>query len=94
MALNLRHQTAAEFAVRFWGRVQYAQANDKVLFGKLCAWLLARITAGDITDAQARNSFNSVFGRSLTAAQWTTLKTIRIQPAADRYNAMMAEGAL
>lgn len=94
MALNLRHQTAAEFAARFWLRVMHAQVNDKVRFGKLCAWLIARINAGDITDAQARNSFNSVFDRSLTAGQWTTLKTSRIQPAADRYNAMMAEGAL
>lgn len=94
MALNLKHQTAAEFATRFWRKVQYAKDNDKILFGKLCAWLLARIAAGDITDAQARLSFNAVFGRSLTAGQWSTLKTSRLQPAADRYNAMQAEGAL
>jgi len=94
LALNLQHQTAAEFAARFWLRVRRAQDTDKVLFGKLCAWLIARITAGDITDVQARTSFNTVFGRSLTAGQWTTLKTSRIQPAGDRYNAMRAEGAL
>lgn len=94
MALNLQHQTAAEFAARFWLRVQRAQDADKVLFGQLCAWLIARINAGDITDAQARTSFNTVFGRSLTAVQWTTLKTSRIQPAGDRYNAMLAEGTL
>ena len=94
MALNLQHQTATQFAERFWRKVLHAQDADKILFGKLCARLMARIAAGDITDAQARNSFNSVFDRSLTAVQWSALKTSRIQPAADRYNAMQAEGAL
>jgi hypothetical protein len=94
LALNLQHQTAAEFAVRFWRRVQVAQQEDKILFGKLCAWLMEKIAVGDITDAQARVSFNSVFGRNLTAGQWTTLKTSRLQPAADRYTAMQAEGEL
>ncbi len=94
MALNLKHQTAAEFALRFWTKVQQAQREDKVLFGKLCAWLMEKIAAGDITDAQARTTFNTVFGRSLTSVQWTALKTSRLQPAADRYNAMLAEGSL
>jgi hypothetical protein len=94
LALNLKHQTASEFATRFWRKVQYAQEHDKILFGKLCAWLLVRIAAGDITDTQARLSFNAVFSRSLTAGQWSTLKTTRLQPAADRYNAMQAEGSL
>jgi len=94
MALSLRYQTASEFASRYWRNVREALVSDKVKFGRLCAWLIARINSGDITDAQARNSFNSVFGRTLTAAQWTTLKANLIQPAADRYNAMMAEADL
>jgi hypothetical protein len=49
------------------------------------------LVAGDITDAQARNSFNAAFGRSLTAGQWTTLRSSRITPAHDRYAAMLIE---
>lgn len=95
MALNLIHQTAAQFAARFWDRVLFAQqTRDKVLRAKLIAWLLARITAGDLTDAQARTSFNTAFNRTLNTAQWTTFKTTTLQPIADRYNATQAEGEL
>ena len=91
MALNLRHQTAGEFAAKFWARVQQA---DKLEFAKLMYWLTRRIVAGDLTDAQARNSFNAAFGRSLTAGQWATLRANRITPAHDRYAAMLTEGNL
>lgn len=91
MALNLRHQSAAQFAARFWERVRVA---DKSEFSRLMWWLTRRLVAGDITDAQARNSFNAAFGRSLTAQQWTTLRANRITPAHDRYAAMLAEGDL
>jgi hypothetical protein len=91
MALNLRHQTAAEFAARFWGRVR---AADKLEFSRLMYWLTRRLVAGDLTDTQARNSFNAAFGRSLTAQQWTTLRANRITPAHDRWAAMLAEGNL
>ena len=91
MALNLRHQSASEFAAKFWARVQ---AADKLEFAKLMYWLTRRLVAGDLTDAQARNSFNTAFGRSLTAGQWTTLRANRITPAHDRYAAMLAEGGL
>lgn len=91
MALNLRHQTAAEFAARFWSRVR---AADKIEFARLMWWLTRRLVAGDLTDAQARSSFNAAFGRSLTAQQWTTLRANRITPAHDRYAAMLAEGDL
>ncbi len=57
-------------------------------------WLTRKIAAGDITDAQARNSFNTAFGRSLTAQQWTNLRANRITPAHDRYAAILAEGDL
>ena len=91
MALNLRHQTPAQFAAKFWERVR---AADKLEFSRLMYWLTRRIVAGDLTDLQARNSFNTAFGRSLTAQQWTTLRASRITPAHDRYAAMLAEGDL
>lgn len=94
MALNLRHQTAAEFAARFWARVESVMGTDKLEFCRLMYWLERRLVAGDLTDAAARNSFNAAFGRSLTAGQWTTLRSSRITPAHDRYAAMLAEGDL
>ena len=92
MALNLQHQSAAEFAARFWLRVAAVQGTDKIAFCRLMYWLTRRIVAGDITDTQARNSYNAAFGKSLTAGQWTTLRSSRITPAHDRYAAMLAEG--
>lgn len=91
MALNPRHQTPAEFAARFWERVREA---DRVEFSRLMYWLTRRLVAGDLTDLQARTSFNTAFGRSLTAQQWTTLRANRITPAHDRWAAILAEGAL
>ena len=91
MALNLRHQSPAQFAARFWERAREA---DKQEFSRLMYWLTRRLVAGDLTDLQARNSFNTAFGRSLTAQQWTTLRANRITPAHDRYAAILAEGDL
>ena len=91
MALNLRHQTPAELAARFWERVR---AADKQEFSRLMYWLTRRLVAGDLTDLQARTSFNTAFGRSLTAQQWTTLRANRITPAHDRWAAILAEGEL
>lgn len=95
MALNLRHQTAAEFAARFWERVRAARdRRDQIEYCRLLYWLTRRLVAGDITDAQARNSFNAAFNRTLNAAQWTNLRSTRITPAHDRYAAILAEGDL
>ena len=94
MALNLQHQTAAEFANRFWAAVQAARGRDQIEYGRLLWWLTRKLVAGDLTDTQARNSFNTAFNRSLTAGQWTTLRGSRITPAHDRYAAMLAEGDL
>lgn len=95
MALNLQHQTAAEFAARFWGRVLEARrSGNQIEYCRLMHWLTLKLVAIDITDAQARSSFNTAFGRSLTAIQWTTLRTTRITPAHDRYAAMLVEGDL
>ena len=95
MALNLRHQTAAEFAARFWSAVQAArQSRQQVEYSRLLYWLTRKLVAGDLTDTQARNSYNTAFNLSLTAGQWTTLRSNRITPAHDRYAAMLAEGDL
>ena len=66
MPLALKHQTAAQFIARF--REAYRNA-DKGRLARMAKWLLARIAAGDITDAQARNAFG------LTVQQWNTKKT-------------------
>ena len=83
MALNLRHQTPAQFAARFWG---LARAADKLEFSRLMYWLTRRLVAGDLTD-----SFNAAFGRTLNATQWANLRANRITPAHDRYAAMLVE---
>ena len=105
MALNLQHQTATEFATRYWTAVRRAyNASDdtdekrrreaKQRYAHLLWWLVERITAGDITDNQARLSFNAVFERSLTSTQWTTLRTTRINPVHSRWAQLLAEGEL
>jgi len=95
MALNLRHQTAAQFAARFWARVQKArQDGDLIEFGRLIWWLYNRVQAGDITSAEARISFNTAYGRNLNVTQWNNLVTTRLIPIRDRYQAMLNEGDL
>jgi len=80
MALNLNHQTAAEFAARL--RTRYLNA-DKTECARLAKWILDHIDAGDFTETQMRNAFG------LTAGQWTTLKT-KMTNLRTAYNAAMA----
>lgn len=95
MALNLQHQTAAEFAARFWRKVQQAyQAGDKLTYHRLIWWVWTKIQAGDLTSDQVRLSFNNAFGRSLNTTQWNNLVTTRFIPMKDRYLALLAEGEL
>lgn len=92
MALNLKHQTAAQFAARFWAKLRAAyQAGDRLTYHKMIWWIWARVQAGDLTNDQVRQSFNSAYGRSLTLAQWNTLVTTRLVPIKDRYLAWLAE---
>lgn len=93
-ALVLKHQTAAEFATRYWNYLVETWRDDPGVRDKLVWWLLQEITAGFITDAQARNSCNSVLGRSYTAATWLTFKTTTLQPIHDRYAAQQGQGGL
>ena len=95
MALDLKHQTAAQFAARFWARVKRAQeSGDQWARARLVWWIWARIQAGDLTSDQVRLSYNNYFGKSLTVAQWNTLVSTRLVPIKDRYLAMLAEADL
>ncbi len=76
MALLLKHQTVAELVTR--ARVAYMNADPDTLV-KISKFVLGRIAAGDITDAQ----FRTAYGR--TASQWTTLKT-KMQKLVDAHN--------
>ena len=92
MALILQHQTADEFALRFWHACRDAfQAGNKEKYHRMIWWLWTRIQAGDITSTQARNSYNTAFGASLNVSQWNTLTTNRLVPIKDRYVAWLAE---
>jgi hypothetical protein len=66
MALLLKHQTVEEFIARF--RKAYRDADRERLV-QLAKFVIARIQAGDITDAQCRIAFG------LTNTQWNNLKT-------------------
>jgi hypothetical protein len=95
MALQLRHQTKAEFAARFWKRLQDAyRSGDQLTYHRLVWWVWTRIQAGDLTSNEVRLSFNAAYGRNLNNTQWTALVTTRFVPIKDRYLALLAEGDL
>ena len=95
MALALQHQSVAEFAARFWEKLQSAyQSDDKLTYHRLVWWLWQRIQDGDLTSDQARQSFNTAYSRSLNPSQWNTLVTTRLVPIKDRYLAFLAESDL
>ena len=66
MALLLKHQTAQEFIARFRGAYRDAERERLV---QLAKFVISRIQAGDITDAQCRSAFG------LNTTQWNNLKT-------------------
>lgn len=66
MALNLQYQTPAQFAARLRERYRGASREEAA---RLATWLLNRIEAGDLTDAQVRNAFG------MTTTQYNTFKT-------------------
>jgi len=78
--LDLRHQTAAQFAARLRARFRSASRLEAA---RIATWVMDRIDAGDITDAQMRAAF------SLTTAQWTALKT-RLTTMRTAYRAIEA----
>ena len=92
MALNLKHQTAAQFAARFWDKLQTAyQSGDKLTYHRMVWWVWARVQAGDLTNDQVRLSFNTAYGRSLTTAEWNNFVTSRLIPIKDRYLSLLEE---
>ena len=95
MALDLKHQTAAEFAARFWAKLRTAYQNgDKLTYHRMVWWIWAKVQAGDLTNDQVLTSFNTAYGRSLNVAQWNSFVTSRLVPIKDRYLAFLAEGDL
>lgn len=101
MALPLQHQTAAQFAARFWVRVTAAEAAARAGSREAAArrdylvWRIWRwIQDGDLTSDQVRLSFNAHFGRSLNTTQWNSFVTTRLIPMKDRHLALLAEAAL
>jgi len=102
MALNLEHQTAAQFASRFWAALrgyraiaddesagQYAREKARHKFYRMIWWLYNRVQAGDFTSNDVRLSFNAAYGRNLNAAQWNSFVTNTLLPIRDRYQAML-----
>lgn len=95
MALNLQHQTAAQFAARFWAKVKNArQSGNKVEFARLITWVWQKVQTGDLTNDQVRLSYNAAYGKSLNVSQWNSFVTTRLVPIKDRYLAFLAEADL
>jgi hypothetical protein len=66
MALNLKHQTRAQFRARLRADMRDSIGNRTV---HLADRIIAMIQAGDLTDLEMRNEFG------LTNVQWTAVKT-------------------
>lgn len=66
MALILKHQTVEAFIARV--RQAYREGDSATLV-KIAKFLIARVQAGDVTDAQLRAAFG------LNTTQWNNLKT-------------------
>ena len=81
MALDLHHQTPAEFAARLVARFKAASQLDK---GRIATWIYDHYQAGDFTAAQLRTAFG------MTTTQFTAFVT-RIQTLRSRYLALQAE---
>lgn len=94
----LVEQTKAEFAESFWTTLHFLEGQEetaaRALFEKMVWWLYQRVQAGDITNNEARLSFNMVFERSLTSQQWNTFVSDRLLPIVIRHEASVAETPL
>lgn len=66
MALILKHQTAEAFIQKV--RAAYRD-GDPTRLVQIARFLISRVQAGDITEAQCRTAFG------LNVTQWTALKT-------------------
>jgi hypothetical protein len=95
MALQLNHQTTAQFAARFWARVQAAYGdNRKYEVARLVWWVWNQVQLGNLTTDQVRRSFNAAYGRSLNVSQWNSFVTNTLIPIKDRYLAVRDQAGL
>ena len=80
-APSLVELTAAQFAARLRAKYRASNAADTC---RLAWWLLRRITAGQITDAQCQSAFGA------TANQWTNFKTNTLTPQSNAWASVIA----
>lgn len=80
-APSLVEQTAAQFAARLRAKYRSSSASDTC---RLAWWLLRRIAAGQITDAQCQTAFG------LNATQWTNFKTNTLTPQSNAWASVLA----
>ena len=66
MAILLKHQTAEAFVAKV--RAAYRDGDPETLV-KIARFILSRIQAGDITDAQCRNAWG------VNNTQWNQMKS-------------------
>lgn len=79
-AIVVVHQTMAQFAQRLRA---YFQASERFECGRVARWIMNRLDAGHITEAQMRNAFG------LTALQWSNLRA-KLVDLRTQYNAVDA----
>ena len=84
MALDLKHQTAAQFVDRLKARFKAAEKYEK---GRIAARIYDWYVAGDITQTQIRNAFGLD-----TTAKWTAFRD-RLIALREHYLAIDAEVA-
>ena len=82
MALDLKHQTAAQFVARFRERYRNAEKEE---CARMAAWLYDHYQAGDFTATQLRNAFgmnttqfNNFVAKVLTLRdQWIAIQNAK-----------------
>lgn len=84
-APTLLHQTGAQFAARLR---EMARQGTRERACMIAWWLLRRIAAGHVTDAQARTAFG------MTSAAWTSFKTATLTPRSNAWAALIAAGGV
>jgi hypothetical protein len=95
VALILKHQTPAQFAARFWRKLQYEyDIKNKPEYCRLIWLIYKRIQAGDMTSNEVRLSYNNFYGKSLNTTQWNAYVTDRFIPAKDRWQAILDEARI
>lgn len=65
MALLLKHQTVEQFVIKFREAYRSSEQDKNVMLGE---FIIAKIQAAEITDAQCQKAFGK------TAGQWNALK--------------------